>query len=120
MDCDGEGGPDEASEPAGSSGTAIAVTAVLICAVLLMVCPAVIAAISMVDPGALGGASRWIQRESPTISYLDYAKVTLTLIAPIVIWRVEAGRARESRVGLERLESDLAERGARGLLATTD
>jgi hypothetical protein len=97
-----------------------AVLAVLLLAVALMVCPPLIAAISMVDPGALDGASRWIQRVSPTISYLDYAKAALTVIAPIVMWRAEAGRAPEPPAGMESLEADHAEPRARGLGASIE
>jgi hypothetical protein len=97
-----------------------AVLAVLVPAVVLMVCPPLVAAISMVDPGALDGASRWIQRLAPTISYLDYVKAALTLTAPFVIWRAEARRAPEAPAGVEKQEANRAETLTRGMQARID
>ena len=82
-----------------------AVLAVLVLAVVLMVWPPLIAVISMIDPGALDGAATWLQRLSPVISYLDYVKAAMTLIAAIVIWRAEAWRALESPADPEQRSS---------------
>jgi hypothetical protein len=89
--------PDGASESAGSTGRAVAAWLVLICAVLLMLCPPVIAIVSMFDPAAFDSASVWLQRLSPAVSFLDYVKAGLTIVSAVVIWksrpRVTRGRA---------------------------
>jgi hypothetical protein len=88
-------GPDGVSDSAGSTGRAIAASAVLICAALLMVCPAIVAAISMVDLDALTNLSRRLERLAPMISYVDHAKWALTLSAPVLLWRAETKSALE-------------------------
>jgi len=79
--------PDRASESAGSIGRAVAASVVVICAVFLMLCPPVVAVISMFDPAAFNSASAWLQHLVPAVSALDYLKAGLTIVSAVVIWK---------------------------------
>jgi hypothetical protein len=80
------------SESAGSTGRAIVASAVLICAALLMACPAVIAVISMLDPAALTQASLWLEHLSPAVSVVNYAKAAVLIGSVVAVWGAEKSR----------------------------
>ena len=90
--------PDGASASAGSTGRAIAASVVLICAVLLMLSPPLVAVIAMFDPAAFNSASALLQRLSPAVSYLAYVKAGLTVVAALVIWRSRPSATGRSAV----------------------
>ena len=84
--------PDGPSESAESTGRAVAASAVVICGLFLMALPPVVAIVSMFDPDALSNLSRWLERLSPTFTYLDYAKAAMTSLATVLLWRADHHR----------------------------
>jgi hypothetical protein len=48
----------------------------------------------MFDPDALSNLSRWLERLSPTFTYLDYAKAAMTSLATVLLWRADHDRLR--------------------------
>jgi hypothetical protein len=100
--------PDGASTSAGSTGRVVAAWAVLICAVLLMLLPPVVAAISMLDPAAFDNASIWLQRLSPAFSVLDYIKAGLTIVSAVVIWKSRPSATGGRPVGSPELREVLS------------
>jgi hypothetical protein len=81
--------PDNGSRAFGCPGRRAAVSVLLVCIVLLMSCPALVAAISMVDPDALAQPSSWFERLSPIVANLNYARVASTFVPAVVVWRAE-------------------------------
>lgn len=81
--------PDDGSGAFGCAGRRATVSVLLVCTVLLISCPALVAAVSMVDPDALAQPSSWFERLSAITAYLNYAKVALTIVPAVVAWRAE-------------------------------
>jgi hypothetical protein len=74
--------------------------AILAVACSLVAAPAIVAGISMVDPDSLDQAFAWFERFSSLISYLDYAKIFVTLGSVTLVFRVPRG-SRPLEYGLE-------------------
>jgi ABC-type spermidine/putrescine transport system permease subunit II len=82
--------PTEARGPAVASGPRPeALLALLAIVVLLMAVPAVVAAISIVDPRLLAGAGGWSQHVSTWLSYLAHASFVLALPLAAIIAHAE-------------------------------
>jgi hypothetical protein len=79
----------DAVEPLASTGQSIALVALLVCACILVVSPAAIAAMSMVDATAFDQTSTWLQRLSPITSQLDHAKVILVGASAFIVSRAD-------------------------------
>ena len=78
-----------AVEPIASTGQSIALVALLVCACVLLLSPATIAAISMVDATAFDQTSTWLQWLSPITSQLDHAKVIFAAASAFMVSRVD-------------------------------
>jgi hypothetical protein len=75
-----------ALEPVCSRGHAIALLVVLVSACVLLLTPAVVAAISMIDPSALDQTLSWFQPLSPIASHLDHLKLVLATGSVAMVW----------------------------------
>jgi hypothetical protein len=73
-----------------------------------MLCPPVVAVISMFDPAAFNNASVWLQRLSPAVSLLDYVKAGLTIVSAVVVWKSRPGTTGGREVGLPDLREVLS------------
>ena len=100
--------PAGASESAGSTGRAIAASVVLVCAVLLMLCPPVVAVISMFDPAVFNAPSAWLQHLAPAVSALDCLKAGLTVVSAVVIWKSRPSMTSERAVTSSELREVLS------------
>jgi hypothetical protein len=78
-----------AIESIGSKGRSIALVALLVFACLLVASPAVVAGISMVNPGALDQTPTPLQWVSPIASHLDLAKVLVGAVSVAMVWRAD-------------------------------
>jgi hypothetical protein len=83
-----------------STGRSVALIAILAVACFLVTVPAIVAGISMVDPDSLDQAFAWFGRFSSLVSYLDYAKIFVTLGSVTLVFRVARG-SRSLEYGLE-------------------
>jgi hypothetical protein len=64
----------------------IALLAILVSASVLMLTPAVVAAVSMIDPSALDQTVSWFQPLSPITSHLDHARLMLAAGSVVTVW----------------------------------
>ena len=87
----------DAVETVPSRGRSIALLAVLISACTLVLTPAVVAAISMIDPRALDQTLSWFQPLSPIPSLLDDVKLVLAAGA---VAAVSSGRRHPVHLGV--------------------
>ena len=67
-------------------GHSVALLAILVAACVLMLTPAVVAAISMINPGVLDQTLSWFQPLSPVASHLDHAKLLLSAGSVVIVW----------------------------------
>ena len=82
--------PTEARGPAAASGPRPeALLALLAVVALLMAAPALVAAISIVDPQLLAGARGWSQQVSIWLSYLTHASLVLALPLVAIVAHAE-------------------------------
>ena len=79
-------GTPAADESMRSRAHSIALLSVLASACLLVLTPAIVAGISMVNPGALDQTSSWFQPLSSVTSHLDHAKLVLAAGAMVAAW----------------------------------
>jgi hypothetical protein len=87
---------DEAAiESMVSPGHLIALVALLVATCLLMLTPAVVAGISIVDPSALVQPLSFFDRISPITSGVDYAKLVLPAGSVVMVWRVHEAMKRQ-------------------------
>jgi hypothetical protein len=82
-------GTPAAVESVCSQGRSIALVAVLVFACLLVAGPAVVAGISMVNPGALDQTLAPLLWVSPITSHFDLAKLVVGAGSVVMVWRVD-------------------------------
>ena len=80
-----------AVEAVDSPGHSIALLAVLLSSCALVLAPAVIAGISMIDPSALDQAVPWFQPLSPITSHIDHARLMLAAGSVVTVWSRRQG-----------------------------
>src|SRR6266850_2544232 len=74
-----------------SPGHWIALVAVLVSACALVLGPAVVAGISMIDPSSLDQTASWFRPLSPITSQLDHARLLLAAGSVITVWSGRQG-----------------------------
>jgi len=87
-----------AVEPVCSRGHSIALLAVLVSACVLVLTPAVVAAVSMIDSSALNQTLSWFQPLSPIASHLDHAKLAVAASSMAMVWRGRQGNQVQAAV----------------------
>jgi hypothetical protein len=85
-------GTPAAIDPGCSTRHPIALLAVLVAACVLVLTPAVVASISMVDPSALDQALSRFQPLSPITSQLDHAKLVVAAGSVVIFWTGRKGK----------------------------
>jgi hypothetical protein len=92
-------GTHAAVESGCSTRHSIALLAVLIAACVLVLSPAVVAVISMIDQSALDHTLAWFQLLSPITSQLDHAKLVVAAGSVVMFWSGRQGNKLHASTG---------------------